>query len=316
MIDIRKAFTDHHIKFVEQGHNVAKGNINIKCPICSEDPSEHMGINLTTGKWGCWRDSKHRGKNLHRLLALLDIYVSEERSGILQQLASRTFFSITETTKAVPIAHQALALPDTFVSIAEDTIYAKPFLKYLSDRGFDDPINLAKRYDLKRSTIADKWAGRIIIPIWIDKYVCWTGRTIGNNSLRYLSPKAEETLNIKDCIFNYNKLLKGGDTLVITEGPFDALKIDWYTEETVKATCLFGLSFKQEQLQLLDNICTRFNNILIGLDQGALVQSMQLVKILRKYSPSILKLPKKDFGEMSEIEILNVIFPVEENLDM
>jgi len=68
-----KAFCDaKNIPYVTSGKNVSIGNFNIQCPFCGHaDPSEHMGIEVATGYWGCWRESKHRGKSPQRLIMRL-----------------------------------------------------------------------------------------------------------------------------------------------------------------------------------------------------------------------------------------------------
>jgi hypothetical protein len=313
MINIKKVLSEHKIHYVEHGHNVAKGNVNIKCPMCgSDDKSEHMGIRLSDGYWGCWRNEQHRGKNLYRLLAILEIFITEEKSITINSLANRTFFN-TEVIHVEESKHSKLLsteLPRTFVRL-DDSVLSMPYINYLSSRGFDDPYRVANEYNLVRDYEGGKWSNRLIIPININEYICWTGRSINNNPYRYLSPDSEEdnTINIKDCIFNYNELSSfEGETLVINEGPFDSLKVDYYLKPEVRATCLFGLSFKEEQLKLLEKICYNFNNILIGFDVGALLQSLILSKRLRKFSPNIIQVPDKDFGIMNPTAIRDTIY--------
>jgi hypothetical protein len=308
MIDIKKLLTEHGIFWRDKGEGVAKGNINIKCPWCEkEDPSEHLGIRLSDGYYGCWRDEKHRGKNLYKLLAVLGIYIVEEKSDTVSSLANRTYFNKIKETKEEIREVKATKLPDSFIPL-DDSIFSAPYLTYLKCRGFDEPMRLAKDYDLRRSIINDKWQRRLIFPIWIEDEVCWTARAIGNSELRYLSSSKSEARNIKSCISNYNELkLNGGETLCIVEGPVDFLKIDYYLKPEVRATCLFGLSFIESQLQLLEQVCYNFNNILIGLDQGALPQALTLLKRFRKFSPIIMQVPGHDFGEMKPKAIKETI---------
>lgn len=312
MIDIKKILSTHGVPWVDRGGNVAKGNINIKCPICGpDDHSEHMGINPTTLQWGCWRNSKHRGKNIARLLGMLDIYISEDKSETLQKLINRTYFDATVNAEAKEVEYQRnFELPSEFISIANDSIISAPYLNYLRNkRGYrDDALEVAAQYDLRRSIHADKWATRLIIPIWKREEVTWTARAIGDNTLRYLSPNAEEALNIKQTIFNYNELAESeGDVLVVCEGPLDSLKVDYYNKPAIRATCLFGIMASEAQLKLLKSICTRYNNILIGLDEGTLAQSLILRKHLTDFSPSIVKLPAKDWGSMEATEANEII---------
>ena len=164
------------------------------------------------------------------------------------------------------------------------------------------------------SIMADKWSARLIIPIHVNDWVTWTSRAIGMNPLRYLSPSTQEATNIKETVFNYNQLKDSeGDVLVITEGPFDALKVDMYNKPRVRATCIFGLAATVNQILLLKNLCYNFNNIFIGLDQGTLVQSMNFRKSLVNFNPVIMRLPEKDMGDMNQDEILELIEKYEGN---
>ena len=315
MIDIKQLLDSHQIYWTDKGSNVAKGNINIKCPWCgSDDKSEHMGINLATNKYGCWRNVHHRGKNIARLLAALDIYISEDRQSLIAQLANRSFFNKEHETIINPDKVYTTELPMEFLPIEENSIFSKLYVNYLKKRGFNQPFKVVKDYDLRYSIMADKWATRLILPIYVNDWVTWTGRAIGSNPLRYLSPATNEATNIKETVFNYNQLRDSeGDILIITEGPFDAIKIDMYNKPRVRATCIFGLAATADQILLLKNLCYNFNSIFIGLDQGTLVQSMDLRKSLVNFNPVIMKLPQKDFGDMNQDEILELIAKYEGN---
>jgi len=69
VIDVVRILSSNGVHFVTEGKNTKRGNVNVKCPFCgNDDPSEHMGIELSTAKWGCWRNNSHRGKNFAFLL--------------------------------------------------------------------------------------------------------------------------------------------------------------------------------------------------------------------------------------------------------
>ena len=71
----------HRIPFIEEGKNVARDHINIRCPFCGAgDPSHHMGLSLVDSRWACWRSPDHRGADPVRLgAALLHMSRSEAR---------------------------------------------------------------------------------------------------------------------------------------------------------------------------------------------------------------------------------------------
>lgn len=315
MIDIKRLLTEHDIFWTDKGSNVAKGNVNIKCPWCgSDDKSEHMGINLTTNKYGCWRNERHRGSNIARLLAALDIYIHEDKNSIIQQLANGTFFENKQQEETKTTKVYTKELPIEFSTIDDSSIFSRAYINYLKKRGFTNIKKLVKDYNLCYSMMADKWSSRLIIPIYVNDWVTWTGRAIGNNTLRYLSPAVTEATNIKETIFNFNELKETeGEILVITEGPFDALKVDMYNKPRVRATCIFGLAVTQEQINLLKTVCYNFNTVFIGLDQGTLPQALTLRDSLWSFNPLILQMPAKDFGDMNQDEILQLIEKYEGN---
>src|SRR5882672_6159665 len=64
--------TDHDITFVDRGPNTKRGEISIQCPFCGDDdPSQHLGISLSTENWGCLRSAQHRGHAPHTLIQAL-----------------------------------------------------------------------------------------------------------------------------------------------------------------------------------------------------------------------------------------------------
>jgi hypothetical protein len=310
MINIKEILSKHGIFYVEQGPNTGIDEISIACKLCGDDPSQHCGINLVTGYWHCWRNPKHSGKNLVRLLQILGIPYVEEHKEILKKLLDRTLF---EDEIKIPVEENIKKYtewPIEFIPITDGSIFSKYYLNYLRNRGFENPAKVAEYYQLSRCIFANKWSTRLIIPVRVYDEVSWTGRAIGINELRYLSPTKEDPArNIKECIGNYNELINTrGAALTIHEGPLDMLKLDWYNKEReIRATCLFGLSASETQIRLLKEICPNFDNILIGLDQNTLTQSLDLVKRLRKFNPVIMNLPKKDIGEMSKDEINNLL---------
>src|SRR5580765_4061889 len=65
-------FTTNSINYVTRGPNTKRGEASVKCPWCADDPSEHLGVNLTTDAWGCLRNPAHRGKSpVYLIMGLL-----------------------------------------------------------------------------------------------------------------------------------------------------------------------------------------------------------------------------------------------------
>src|SRR4051812_32041661 len=63
--DWERFFRKHNIRYVTSGKNTKSGEYSIPCPWCNrtsnKDPSEHLGVNPSTGSFFCWRNNKHRG---------------------------------------------------------------------------------------------------------------------------------------------------------------------------------------------------------------------------------------------------------------
>lgn len=309
MVNIVQILQTNKISFVTHGQNVARGHVNINCIMCGDDPSYHLGIDLNTGWWGCWRSSLHRGKNIFRLFKILGIYVNNADYSPLDYdlLADGKFFEETTTETTEDKNYTYKTLPQEFVPIGNagsDRFYRQ----YLQARGFDQLDWLISEYNLKRCRAASsKWNDRLICPSFIDNEVSWTGRTINPyNPIRYLSPARGEARNIKSCIANYNALLRTeGKALVITEGFFDSLKVDAYGRPDFRATCLFGMSLSEAQLRLLQHIIPNFAYIFLALDQDTYAEAIGVANKLDFCSPIIIQLPSevKDFGDMSIQEL-------------
>lgn len=178
------------------------------------------------------------------------------------------------------------------------------FWCYLERRGFDDVQALIDRYNLMCCQV-DRWKDRVIIPIYSGgKLAGWTARAIQNtvSAPRYLTSSPE----VKNTIFNEDELT-GGETLYITEGPFDALKVDFYGAPRIRATCLYGVNPTLAQISILRQVVKRYDRVSILFDHEAQEQAMSL----RDYLPSkvgIASLPKgvDDPGNLSQGQILNL----------
>ena len=154
---------------------------------------------------------------------------------------------------------------------------------YLFDRGFDrvpDVWDLCDEYNLKAGT--GLWADRVIIPYYQDgELVTWTGRAIAGSTMRYRDLSIQESLLApKETLFNHDCLLTGGKALIIQEGPFDVLKVDFYGKEFgVRSVGLSTNSIKEQQAFLLQTAVGKFEQVVIMLDTKkrlGIVDSMRM----------------------------------------
>ena len=292
-MDWQHFLDENHVHYVTSGPNTKKGELSIKCPICgNEDPSEHLGINLTTGFWGCHRDQSHRGKSARTLIKALLGASSHTAQQIIQQY-SKTDPDDLDEALMVLLEDR----PDFVLKTAKQSLnpefkdfyqirprgVTKRYFTYLQQRGFDNPQEMIDRYDLRCATTG-RYKDRIIIPIHLNEELLgWTSRALGSPSVapRYLASNGE----VKTTIFNYDNLKEGGDRLIVTEGPFDAIKVDnsnfifqrgnsrgmYY-----RATCTFGTSVTPSQYALLRSVSKKFKETWVLFDEGAQAPAVEL----------------------------------------
>jgi len=297
IVNVLEILNRYNIDYVDRGNNVAKGNVNVQCPWCGEDDhSQHLGINLETGMWGCWRNVKHRGRKLYRLLAKLTGLSSAEArratgEGALRAVQQgdmeRAVQGLTEGPESIAERTDSpvIQLYPTFREMYAPGVHPMQaesrFRNYLVARGFPrhNHKRLVHQYDL-RYCVAGRFSDRLIIPIYENgKLMTWIARSVYKDaSLRYLALEEEESVKqVKDCLYNYDAAMEGGDVLFFVEGALDAMKIDFYSQRNgVRAVGLFNMNLEAEQQELVNNLHGRFLKHIILLDEGQLSQSLDL----------------------------------------
>ena len=307
--------TEHHIPWVSRGPNTKRGEVSIRCPFCGEDdPSEHMGIALDREAWGCHRNPSHRGKHPHRLIQALLSCSANQAKLVVAQFNQADPETLDQALAALlpdyvapssPAKAPRLRLQPEFKAITQ----ARPlnrFWAYLYKRGFDDPDYLAACYNLKCCVIG-RWKDRIIIPVYRHKeLVAWTGRAIQKpiEAPRYLSTSDV----IKTVIYNEDEIMEGGDILFITEGPFDALKMDYYGYHLgARATCVFGTSITIDQISLLRQASKKFRKVVLLLDLDAMETAFNTLEWLPEAIMGTLPDGADDPGSLLRAEVHNLI---------
>lgn len=300
---------ENRIPYVTFGPNTKKGEVSVKCPWCGvDDPSEHLGIKLEGEAWGCHRNQIHRGKSPVRLLqALLGCSFSQAKLIVAQYDAAdpdtleQAIAALTEQKEPPVKATEALKLPPEAHALQPKS----RFYKYLLNRGFDDPIAVATVYGLRGCTTG-RWKDRILIPIYQGgKLVAWTARALQNpvNAPRYLSTSNA----IKSTVFQEDEL-KRGRVLFITEGPFDAMKVDYYGYDSgASATAVFGTSITIDQIIILSRVSKNFKRTVILLDPDAVESTFNLSDWLPNAIIGHLPDGVKDPGDLTEDQVKNLL---------
>ena len=318
-VEWRQLLTERGVRFVDRGPNVKRGEINIQCPFCgSADPSHHMGLNLESGFWACWRNREHRGKSPLRLLVKLlgvSYYQAREIAGLRDDYVDPEGFDAMVSRlmgragvdKVEHVRKEFLQFPAEF-----EDLYEAPdrFYNYLRDERDFGPVgtrDLGRHYGVRYAR-RGAFRDRIILPYYMDeRLVAWTGRAIAPATVRYRDLDRDECLvPPKQTLFNLDCRLDRGAVLVVVEGPIDALKIDVFGRSLgVRAVALSTNSITAEQIYLLEETAPAFDRLLVMMDMASklgVVVSMRLKQELRTISnASIIPVPfgLKDAGEMS-----------------
>lgn len=317
-VNWRQLLTERGVRFVERGANVKRGEINIQCPFCgSADPSHHMGLNLESGFWACWRNREHRGKSPLRLLVRLlgvSYYQARQIAGLREDYVDPDGFSAMvsrlmqrdQVDKVEHVRQEFLQYPPEF-----GRLYDSPprFWEYLASiRGFGAATNTLERdYDI-RFAVRGAFRDRIILPYFLDgALVAWTGRAIAQAVVRYRDlDRADCLVPPKETLYNVDCRLDGGKVLVVVEGPLDALKIDVFGRSAaVRAVALSTNSITEQQIYLLEETAPAFRTVAVMMDMASelgVVDSMRLRQQLQSIpNTAIIPVPYglKDAAEMT-----------------
>lgn len=296
--DWPKFLDTQRIHFVRRGRNIGFEEIGVKCPFCgSNDPSEHMAISLKGAGWSCRRNrEEHSGKSPTKLVAaLLGITFAEAKrivGGDPDEQADPDDFDAKAGTwdekrewrdDTPKIPHPEF--PISMRLLNEPTGLRRLFRPYLLSRGYEarEVGDICNLYRL-RGTATGPFRYRVIFPIeMMDGLASWTGRAIANGmEPRYksLSVDAEKArlegmprarLVVSDCLWNAREIANAqGELLLGCEGPFDALRVDYFGRQYgIRATCFFGKNVSEKQAHLFKTI-GRFRTRALLLDPDAI----------------------------------------------
>jgi hypothetical protein len=186
------------------------------------------------------------------------------------------------------------------------------FHDYLDRRGFDHSQQsiMTELYDL-RCALIGQFKNRIVFPIHEGKKIVgYTGRAIDGGKLRYLSHPGAI---VKQHLLWENLLVSGGRKLFVTEGPFDALKVDYVSRISGlpdRATCTFGVNVSPSQIEKLQMLAPEFDRLVILFDNDAYGKALLLQQELRStgIAARVERVPEgiKDPGAMSWKNVLDL----------
>jgi hypothetical protein len=205
---------------------------------------------------------------------------------------------IMTPSKETPIDEDPLTFPPTISTPKSMRMAGQLIMIYLQKRGytFDEATEVMQDYGL-RSAIDGPFGYRIVFPVEMPHGLAtWTGRGINDRMIpkyKTLSPDPDKAkaqklprarLPIGQCLWNARELQYArGRLLVICEGPFDALRVDYYGRAAgIRATCLFGKNLSDDQALLAMSL-GRFDKRKLALDPDAALDMRRAV-LSREYA--------------------------------
>ncbi len=269
-------------------HHARSGWIQIDCPYCGAGSGQyHMGFNVRGAYLNCWRCGPHD------LLDSLKMMTGLEYRDLKDDLDSfRALTSRLRRSDDPAMIHRELQLPKGRGALQPS------HRRYLRDRGFD-PRSAVKLWRLQGIglTSPGNLSWRIFIPIYQEsRLVSWTTRAISQKAkLRYITASAEGEL------VDHRTILFGEDfcrnTIIVTEGPFDAMRIG------PGAVACLGTGISQEQVLKISQYPTR----VICLDNEPIAQkkAKELANQLAVFpgDTHLVTLDANDAGSASAEEI-------------
>jgi DNA primase len=223
---------DNGIQYFEEGPNVQRGWVGVRCPFCY-DHSNHGGFNLAEGYFSCWKCGGHRVT--HYIQEMLRV-PEHEAIDIYEDYSSRTTILTHLNNKKVAKAKK--------VEMPGDELN-KFHIQYLKARRFD-PAFIVEKYKTKGTGPVGVFKLRLMIPIiYHSETVSFTGRDItGKQLLRYKTLGVEESMiNPKHTLYNLDNCKE--NWVGVTEGIFDC----WRMGDNYCAT--LGTTLTDQQIRLL-----------------------------------------------------------------
>jgi len=269
------------------GHEqIHKGNEFVfLCSKCKHHKPK-LSVNLETDIFHCWVCG-WAGKNIVPLLPKN----SSERREYVQELEEKSLSRPIVQEKK----YDNCVLPEQFKTLSREHTgpYYSAAMSYLSERGIrrDDILKWKLGY-----CESGEYKYRIIIPSF-DEYGhlnFFTGRSFYGNPLRYHTGNLCKDIIWNDYLVDWNK------SIVITEGPFDAFKVN----DNVIALqgSILNISSK-----LFSKIVFSGVDVYFAMDKDAFSKQLKIIETLFSYGVDCYYVPtgnKNDVGEMTKSEFI------------
>lgn len=298
----------------------ANGNLLVQCPFApwthksgrDRTPSMSIQVNSTGHSayhcFGC----KEEGGDLDMMLFRLDDYGFDRE--IIRDL--RKFVEVKELVgggealvtgnyekKVLPVVRMSQPPPKDLVAVMDDADFAKSYAPaydhpYIAGRGIKPET--AETFDIR----FDSYRDMVVLPIrW------YTGELVGAKGRAVTQRGHYNYWRFPKALCLFGEHLLKGETVIVTEGEFDAMKVH---QAGFNAVSVMGAKFSIEQVNKLvefgQDVVIFFDNDEVGQEQAG-----RLRKALRDrdISAQIVMPPEgRDAGELSSEEIKTILAPL------
>ena len=280
--------------------------VRVFCPMCGET-SGHLYVLISQGLPYCQR-CKYDPKSPVKFIADVEGITFSDVYRMCGDEFSEVDTSVEEVVEnlfAEPeeeyFEYEVMEFPQGVVTPLFDcgrgpSVGGKPILDaaleraraYLEERGVTRAQ--IRKYDIKYC-YSGQYSGRVIIPCFYKgDLVTFVARDIGGHSSRkYLNPTGNKQSNF---LFNFDGV--EGDTVVLTEGVFDAISV----ASILPAVASFGKSLSKRQIGLLN----KFKTVIFYWDQDAYPQAEKYAALLQSDCHVVLHADGRDAGSRGDEE--------------
>lgn len=269
-MDVLRLLQDYGIDHVTEGHKHSRdGWVNTRCPFCSGNEGMHLGWDIESEYWKCWRCGYH--PPIKTLSVLLSLPTNETIALIKNYGVVRSY------VKKIPVGKKEFILPSGITAL-------KPRHKaYLKAREFS-PNKIERLWGVKGtgplSYLQDgdfeiDYRFRIFVPInWNSELVSFDTRGItGKTDAKYKACPVNREIKERKRIL-YGNQEAWGNIGICVEGPTDV----WRLGESSFAVS--GISYTQDQVKEMAKIFTKIA-VMFDDEPQAVKQGKKLVKDLQ-----------------------------------
>ena len=316
------------------GHYTKRGNeIRALCPdhhlfVGRRSSDPNWFLNIKTGKTNCYTES--RGSNIVYTVARLNGCSSKDAVGWILDLDSDSDVNVVkfndlkdrlDTFKDEDdnTLRGELELNDIEDEIKNGVVYERGCNFFMNPLG-KKPTNITKETVNHFKVIERKWGyykDRVIVPFFQKENLVGfcamdvLGEERWRESNRYKKDYKKVLyptgVKIGKCLFGYDEVKTRAESLFITEGARDVMKL--WQEGFVNSVAVLGTNLSDAQMKLLSELCPQKTYIILdGDDAGKKASSKMWFKLSEFFDTYVVDLPDGyDPKNLNRKELLSVI---------